>query len=295
MKKTINVIGAGKLGTTIAKLIHTNHAGIIQAVCNQSQQSARVATMFIGAGDAVNHIQDLPPAEITFITTPDESIQYCVEQLAQYPNTLKKNSIVVHCSGVLPSSVLHIIQAQGHFIASAHPMASFVRTIGALQKNKTFCTLEGDKQAITILSELFNAIHFIPSVIELSNKSLYHIAAVFGSNYVVTLYKIAIDCLKTAGISAATGQAMMHHLMQDTLNHLKIHSSPADVITGPIERGDQSTIRNHLIALKDHRIKKAIYQSLGYATLDIVNISDKKKASLKLLLDTSSSEASPKA
>ena len=106
MKSTVNIIGAGNLGKTIGKLIFTDDVGFIQEICNTSTKSGIEAASFIGGGD-VKTISELLPADITFfITTPDDqNPMFCCQDLSRSAK-LKKNSIVVHCSGSLSSEVL---------------------------------------------------------------------------------------------------------------------------------------------------------------------------------------------
>lgn len=67
-KPTINVIGAGKLGKTVARLIVTHQAGRIQEICNSSLESSIQAAEFIEEGAPLQRIDELNPADITFIT-----------------------------------------------------------------------------------------------------------------------------------------------------------------------------------------------------------------------------------
>jgi prephenate dehydrogenase len=88
-KPTVNIIGAGKLGKTIMKLIVLKEAGTVQGVCNSSLSSSKAAVEFIGQGKAYANISNLPAADITFITTPDDSIEKCSIELSQ-SKTLKQ-------------------------------------------------------------------------------------------------------------------------------------------------------------------------------------------------------------
>ena len=82
MKSTVNIIGAGNLGKTIGKLIFTHDVGFIQEICNTSTKIGIEAASFIGQGD-VKTISELLPADITFITTPDDQIECCCQELSR--------------------------------------------------------------------------------------------------------------------------------------------------------------------------------------------------------------------
>ena len=78
----VNIIGAGRLGQTLAKLITLYKVGTIQAVYNQTVSSAQHAITFIGQGLPCHNMEALPPAEVTLITTPDDLISDISQQLA---------------------------------------------------------------------------------------------------------------------------------------------------------------------------------------------------------------------
>ena len=90
----INIIGAGKLGKTIARLLVINKVGIIEGVCNRSLESSNTAVQFIGQGKAYATIADLPSADIVFITTSDDLIEHLNTALAVLlTEVIQSNSI----------------------------------------------------------------------------------------------------------------------------------------------------------------------------------------------------------
>ena len=100
-------------------------------------------------------IEMLPEADITFITTPDHVIESTALRLLQSPN-FRADSIMVHCSGALPASILeHDIKPC--LTASAHPMHSFAdpgKSVATLAGS--YCTLEGSNHAVAVLTGLFS-------------------------------------------------------------------------------------------------------------------------------------------
>ena len=74
--------------------------------------------------------------------------------------------------------------------------------------------------------------------------------------------------LEAAGVSAQESRTILQPLMQNTFsNYLK--SNPVAALTGPISRGDSSTVASHLASLEQHPDWRAIYSSLGAAALGI--------------------------
>ena len=91
---TLSIIACGKVGQTLGRLWHDNHAVEIQDILNRSAESGMVAAMFIGAGRVAKNYTDLRPADIFLIAAPDDQIAACCEALAN-ADCLATNSIVL--------------------------------------------------------------------------------------------------------------------------------------------------------------------------------------------------------
>ena len=267
---TLTIIGGGKLGQTLGRLFHQSGVVLIGDVLNRSLASSQQAIEFIGAGRAIDRYEDLQKADIILIAVPDDQIAASATALAD-SHALSSDGVVFHCSGALPASVLrtHEMSRASSTIAfaSIHPVRSFARPERVVQTfNGTYCGVEGDQRALETLSPLFNAIgaHFIP--IKAEAKTLYHAAAVFASNYLVTLLDTAVQTYAQAGIPKDQALKMMTHLVRETSeNVLMVGAEQA--LTGPIARGDLATVRKQYFAVRvwDHRYA-ATYRQLGGLT-----------------------------
>lgn len=278
MNPTINIIGAGNLGKTIAKLIFTHNASLIQGICNSSIESGEKAAYFIGQGEA-RKINELLPADITFITTPDDQIELCCNKLVESSN-LKEGSIVLHCSGSLSSEVLRMAKKRGCFAASVHPMRSFAKPeLSVAQYPGTYCAIEGDEKAVVVLHNIFTDIGSILYTVNRNKKGSYHAAGVFASNYLVTICQNAFFCLEDAEVEKEMASKIIISLMKSTLNNLEATLSPEKSLTGPIQRGDINTLIKHLDSLPQPISQ--LYKILGLATLPIANLPKDKREKIE--------------
>tara|TARA_R110001599_G_scaffold159052_1_gene346074 strand:- start:97027 stop:97899 length:873 start_codon:yes stop_codon:yes gene_type:complete len=267
---TLTIIGGGKLGQTLGRLFHQSGLVKIGDVLNRSVASSQQAIEFIGAGRAIDRYEDLQKADIILIAVPDDQIVASATALAN-SHALSSNSVVFHCSGALPASVMrtHEMSAASSTIAfaSIHPVRSFAQPARVAKTfDGTYCGVEGDQRALETLSPLFNAIgaHFV--LIKAEAKTLYHAAAVFASNYLVTLLDTAVQTYAQASIPEDQALKMMTHLVRETSeNVLMVGAEQA--LTGPIARGDLATVRKQYFAVRawDHRYA-AIYRQLGGLT-----------------------------
>lgn len=268
-KPSINLIGAGKAASTLAAAWSSGGYLVIQGVLNRSIESADSAVSFMGEGKAVENIHELEPADITLIGCGDSHIRQCAERLAE-ARILRKDDIVFHCSGLLASTELDLLHEQGAQLASAHPMMSFAdASLAVTALPGTLCGIEGDARAVQRLDALFSQIHCKPFRLEAASKPLYHAAAVFACNYLVTLQEVANLCLEKAGVDATLRRELLTPLIRSTINNLE-HHSLAEALTGPIARGDSKTVDAHLAALSVELPDIAeLYRSLALQTLPL--------------------------
>jgi predicted short-subunit dehydrogenase-like oxidoreductase (DUF2520 family) len=266
---SINIIGAGQVGQTFGRLFHQYGVARIAGVCNRSLKSAQKAVEEMGEGLPVRAIADLPKADITLITAPDDQIPYVANALSQTTGVLLADQVVMHCSGSLTSEVLNPLRSKGVWLASLHPMRSFAQPeLSTLQYAGTYCAVEGDEAARAMIEPLFTALGSQVYSIDPQKKTIYHVAGVFAANYVVTLAEQARRCFAEAGVPDELNMKVVTHLMQSTVSNLVVTGSPQASLTGPLQRGDASTITHHLEAITaTDRLK--LYAVLGVATLSL--------------------------
>lgn len=241
LTKSLNIIGAGKVGRVLGRQFSQHQVFTLGQVCNRSLISAQQAVDFIGAGVAVSTMAQLQIADVTMLTVPDDQIQTsCAALLAH--GLLLPGSVLFHCSGAKASTELLAASALGVHIASLHPVRSFA-DMAALAENfaGSICSIEGDAAALTLLRTALDTIEAQVVEIQAENKVLYHAASVFASNYLVSLIETALQAYQAAGIPLETALAMAQALSTLTLeNVFKLGTAAA--LTGPIARGDMQTV-----------------------------------------------------
>lgn len=268
MTLSINIIGAGRLGKSIAKLINLYTEHYIQGICNSSLESSIQAKAFIGTGDVFSDVDELPPADVTLITTNDANISKIAKKLSESEH-LKNGSIILHCCGALPSDILEPLKARDCKIGSVHPMRTFSDpTLSVAQFKGTFCAIEGDPELIPFCKDLFSRMGGITYTIDKKYKSVYHASAVVAANYVVTLAHIASTLLESAGVQKELTVPITVSMMKSAINNLASSLNPESSLTGPIKRGDFFTIAKHMKSLPSKEMKD-FYSLLGLMTIKL--------------------------
>ncbi len=277
-----NIIGAGRLGKNIALALSASGLGTLLAVCNQSKASAETCCAQLGFGMAVAHAHDLPLADVLWIACNDDAIPAVMDQLVNC--SFNSGTLVIHCSGVLSSSVLSPLKDKGCLIASFHPMKPFPATYLSKEAFQGVeCVIEGDTAACSWLKSTFEALQAQVNTIHPSAKATYHAAACLIANYLVTLSASGEELLLESGISAAQAQEVIIGLIQSTLDNLKQKQPSAASLTGPLLRGDVNTLAMHLAAI-DNPIIKNLYKAAGLATLPHTQLSHEKRQQIQFLL-----------
>ncbi|MGI4849143.1 MAG: Rossmann-like and DUF2520 domain-containing protein [Janthinobacterium lividum] len=264
-KPTLNIIGAGKLGRTLGRLFACHGVYEIGAVMCRTQAHAQEAVAFIGHGTPCCDISALRPASVTLIGTADDHIAPVCSQLAQ-AGLFRAGDTVFHCSGALPADVLAAASGAGCAVASIHPMRSFANPEQVASSFAgTWCGVEGQADALSLFLAGFASIGARTVPIHAADKTLYHAAAVFASNYLVTILDVALSVYARAGVPRTIALEMIAPLVRGSVENV-LANGPENALTGPVQRGDLATVENHYRALRACDPRSAsLYRQLARA------------------------------
>lgn len=237
---TLNLIGAGHVGRVFGRLLAGAGGFQLQDVLTRSGASARQAVDFIGAGRAVADYGDLRPARVYLLAVGDDQIVAASEALVQAVQVA--GAVIFHCSGALASSQMRSAIAAGAHVASVHPVRSFADPAAvAAQFDGTFCGVEGAPEALALLLPALTAIGAQPVTIDAAAKTVYHAAAVFASNYLVTVLDAALRAYQAAGIPEPVARRMAQPLASESMANV-FRLGAAAALSGPVARGDMATV-----------------------------------------------------
>ncbi len=267
--KILNIIGAGRVGRTLAVLWHRQNVFRIQAVCNRTLQSARDAVAFIGAGRAMGSMGDMPGADVWLLATPDGELAHAAQRLTDC-GLLHAGDVVFQCSGALPSSDLRAGVMEGTYVASVHPLKTFADPGDAVSTFAgTYCVAEGDAAALALLKPAFETIGARVTEIDPQFKTVYHAASVIVCNYLTALMEAGFQCYEKAGLPRATASAMMEPLVRETMDNV-FKLGTVKALTGPIARGDAVVVGRQIDALREFDPRLAeLYRALGVMAVEL--------------------------
>ena len=268
MAPSLNIIGAGHVGCVLGRLFAASGEFDVGAVLTRSAGSAADAVAFIGAGHAVESMAQLGPADAWMLAVPDDAIAAVCAQLAGAVSLA--GALVFHCSGAKSSLELDAAARAGALTASAHPIRSFADPEAVLQSfGGTWCGVEGVPGAIAMLEPALLAIGGRVAHIDASAKTVYHAAAVFASNYLVTVIDTALRAYQAAGIPEAAARELARPLATETLANV-FRLGPDTALSGPIARGDMATVARQQVAVSEWDTEAGkLYEALAAATVHL--------------------------
>lgn len=270
-EEKIAIIGLGRLGTSLLRALTRVEFRVV-AVSDVNHDRIRNCAKFSAQDIHVFEPHAVPEnVSLIFLTVPDDRIADVVHKLRQSPH-LSFNTVVSHCSGIESSAILKPLKPRTRLLVSLHPLQTFPgggddwRSLFGIHYGA-----EGDPQAIERLSLLVRALKSDVFTITAEQKTLYHLACVFASNYLVGLVSAAVDVFARIGFSEQPSVAYLMPLIQKTVENIE-KNGPAKALSGPAVRGDLGAISRHLEAMDVGMTEyKDIYLSLGRQLLKMID------------------------
>jgi predicted short-subunit dehydrogenase-like oxidoreductase (DUF2520 family) len=190
--------------------------------------------------------EPLADADLVLLAVPDAAIAAVAQQVPIGP-------WLAHVSGA--TSLAALDPHTRRF--SVHPLQTLTRERGAEQLDGAWAavTAEGDeaREAARWLAETLG---LRPFDLADADKPLYHAGAAMASNFLVTLHAAAARLLEE---SHAPPEALVPLMTRTVENGF--------VLTGPIARGDWSTVEAHLRAMEERTPDLVpLYRALAEAT-----------------------------
>ncbi len=244
---TLNLVGAGRVGRTLAALWLRAGVFTLGDVLTRSAESAAQAVAALGAGRPVTHPQAMRAAQVWLIATPDGALAEAAAALAA---TGAAPAQAWHCSGFAPAAALAPLQQAGWAVASAHPALSFADPAAAqAQFAGTACALEGDDAAVHQAEAAFGAIGGRCFRLQAADKPRYHAAAVLVSNFPPVLAAAAAELWQGCGMPPELVAPLWQAFAKNVADNL-LRLGPAAALTGPAARGDTAVVQAEIAALQ---------------------------------------------
>jgi len=266
--KKIGIIGAGVVGTALGVVLHAKGYEIT-GVHDINLESTQKLVERVGC-KAYSQPQDVSrSADILFITPCDSAIEDVMDKLTE-SRAFHPGQAVVHMSGAQSSEILDRAKLFGANVLSVHPLQSFANPDQAVRNLPgSVFSIEGDKSAYDVAVCIVETLGGEYFFIDRKAKPLYHAGACVVSNYLVTLIDFGVKLLETTGIPKSMANRALLPLINGTIKNIENIGIPR-ALTGPIARGDLSTVLKHIDCLEEMAPELLkFYSYLGFYTARI--------------------------
>lgn len=258
----IGVIGPGRVGTGLARLLADRGYSVTAVAGKSSAHAAALA-------DAVPDCEAVPPqavadtCDLVFITTPDSAIATVADTV-----TWRRGQGVVHCSGALPAAALDGVARFGAAPGGFHPLQSLPDAEAAFANLPgSFIAVEAAEPLLVQLTGMADTLGCAWGYVPPHARPAYHAAAVLVSNYTVALVHAGIDIWRALGKTEAEAREALLPLLRGTERNVR-RLGPRAALTGPVARGDWSTVSRNLDAIT----AAAPQHTLTYAALALAMV-----------------------
>ena len=264
-------IGAGKVGFSLGKYLKENNIDV-SGYYSKSQHSSKEAATFTNTQQYTNLEDLIKNSDAIFITTPDNQIADVWNEIKKLPI---KEKLICHCSGSISSEVFSNINNHGAYGYSIHPMFAISDKYNSYKDlSQAFITIEGHEKHLENLKRLFLHLGNDVAIISKENKVLYHAASVTVSNLVLGLINNGVNYLEECGFTKEMAIKALYPLIENNLRNIKERGAVSS-LTGPIERGDLSTVINHLNVIREE--DKELYRLLSKNILKIAKVKNQDR------------------
>jgi predicted short-subunit dehydrogenase-like oxidoreductase (DUF2520 family) len=236
------IVGSGRAGSSIGA----------------TAKNAGVAVSLLGRTDEV---PGLEPGDAVLLCVPDEAIAAACERVsAALPETVAMG----HVSGATPLAALAPAAARGCPTFSLHPLQTIPSRDTALANAP--CAIAGEGGGLDVARELALKLGMRPFDVPEEGRAAYHAAASMASNFLVALEESAAELMVAAGVTDPR-EVLAPLVLRTAANWA---DAGAEALTGPIARGDEETVANHLRALAERAPQLGpLYETLAARTREL--------------------------
>lgn len=259
----IGILGGGKVGCCLADYVKAKGSlcGITAnspAHCEQLAEKYQLPVM--------TNAKLVAEAEVILLTVPDRLVEAVANTIANTCCGAVQGKVFLHVSGSLGLEPLAALAESGASVGSMHPLQSFAANVKTALEG-VYMAIDGDTTAQAKAKEIALSLGGNPFYVPAQERAAYHAAACICSNYAVTVEALAQHLMaRWTGSEEAAWEALKP-LFKGTADNLLRTNNAERVLTGPIGRGDGSTLIKHLAVLPTELVP--LYCSLGRETIAV--------------------------
>ena len=262
------LVGPGRAGTAITE-------ALVQAGWRLSAVAGRSADAPSARALADRHHAAARPvaavaagADVVVVATPDAALAAAAAALAP---SLAPGTLVVHLAGSLGLEVFDDLLAarRDTAVGAAHPLQTLPAGTTPDRLRGVAFAVEGDERVVALVE----AVGGRPFAV--ADRVAYHAAACVAGNHLVALVGQVERLAASAGLPADAFAPLMRTALDNALEH-----GAAASLTGPVVRGDATTVARHLDGIPGD--ERAAYRALA---IEALRLADDPDPAVRAVLD----------
>ncbi|MEN9922942.1 MAG: hypothetical protein RIS09_456 [Actinomycetota bacterium] len=260
---TIGVIGAGRVGSTLAIAL-SNHHNVTHVHTTSENFKIRLSKEIPGLkfSDIETIINE---CQTVLFAVPDDELPGLIQGIASTIG-FQPQQFVIHTSGRFGIDVLLPARSQGAIGFAIHPVMTLTgRSEDHNRLHECPYVITCEKEHEPIAATLVITLGGVEFFVKEEDRARYHAALAHASNHLNTIIQESKKELADIGIQQP--ELLLEPLVMASVENALL--SGIDLLTGPISRGDSETIRAHIVSLSDSPMLET-YKSLALATLSKV-------------------------
>jgi predicted short-subunit dehydrogenase-like oxidoreductase (DUF2520 family) len=274
-KPRVAIVGAGGLATFLAGALRESGYCVSEIISRNSARSRRHARTLapkVGARSVTEQTAAFD-AELLWLCVPDRAIRESASALAA--RAKGKVRFAFHSSGALLSGELVSLRKGGAAVASVHPLMTFVPGSRPSLAGVPFA-LEGDASATRVARQIVRDLGGESFTLPAARKAAYHTWATLTSPLWLAFLVTLEEAARGAGLTRAEARRKSMPIIRQTLENYS-RLGPEHSFSGPIIRGDATTVAKHLAVLKKHPAVRDVYLALARAALQRLPARNRKQ------------------
>jgi len=182
--------------------------------------------------------------DVVLLCVPDSEIQAAGEVAAAAE---PRPRFVGHTSGATTLNFLSAATAAGAGAFSLHPLQTFADA--ETDPRGAPCAIAGaTPEAAMLAGELAERLGMLPFAVPEEHRAGYHAAASIASNFLVALEESAVELMRRSGVQGDARELLAPLVLRTAANWSELG---AGSLTGPIARGDETTIDRQRAAIDE--------------------------------------------
>lgn len=268
---TIALIGPGRAGITITLALVARGWEVVAVAGRAPDAPSTLAAAACLDAPASLVSEAGHAASLVVVATPDAAIEGAARGAAA---SLEPGALVVHLAGSRGLEVFDPLRAARPDVrlGALHPLQSFPSVTAGLDRLPgTWAAIAGDPEVET----LAHVLELRPFALADPERARYHATAVVASNHLVALLGQVERMARACGVPFEAFAPLARASLDNAFR-----LGPSAALTGPVARGDLSTVERHLAQMDAG--ERDAYRALAREAARLV---DRRHSALERLLD----------